>query len=157
MPLAPDNQAERQHIVEEPHDKKGPPDSRITGQAFAAPSQDQQQNHRGNRNPADNNGKNRKFTDSDAVEQERAGPDKRQCQQQDPFHRPHLPIDGRGCRHPACGRLPRISARPARCCPSSSKLAGSSHCSNAARAAGHSPSRIENQAVSRLRPFETVA
>ena len=31
-----------QHIVEEPHDKEGPPDSRITRQAFAAPSQDQQ-------------------------------------------------------------------------------------------------------------------
>ena len=41
MPLAPDNQAEGQHIVEEPHDEEGLPDSRITRRAFAAPARHQ--------------------------------------------------------------------------------------------------------------------
>ena len=102
MPLPPDNQDEGQHIVEESHDKKGPPDSRITRQAFATPSQDQQKDHRGNRNKAHNNGENRKLIDSDTVRQERTGPDKRQCQQQDPLHQPHLMIDVRRRRHLPC-------------------------------------------------------
>jgi hypothetical protein len=40
-----------------------------------------------------------------------------------------------------------------RCAPSGSKFAGSSQASKAARAAGHSSSSIEYQAVSRLRPL----
>ena len=39
----------------------------------------------------------------------------------------------------------------------SAKFAGSSQAFQAARRAGHSPSRMENQAVSRLRPFTTAA
>src|SRR5450759_2397771 len=50
----------------------------------------------------------------------------------------------------------RISDSERRCCPSSSKLSGDSHASNAARTPGHSPSTIENQAVSRLRPLTTM-
>src|SRR5690606_39537438 len=48
---------------------------------------------------------------------------------------------------------PRNCSRRRRCRPASSKLAGSSHWSNATFAAGHSRSSIENQAVSRLRPL----
>src|SRR6266849_1563601 len=50
----------------------------------------------------------------------------------------------------------RTSARDRRCPPFGSKFSGASHASNAARTAGHSPSMIENQAVSRLRPFTTM-
>ena len=47
-------------------------------------------------------------------------------------------------------------ARRARWLPASSKLAGSSQRSQARRRAGHSPSRIEYQAVSRFSPFTTM-
>lgn len=43
--------------------------------------------------------------------------------------------------------------RLSRCRPSASKFAGASQRSKAARSRGHSPSMIENQAVSRLRPL----
>jgi hypothetical protein len=47
----------------------------------------------------------------------------------------------------------RSAANDARWAPEASKFAGASHASNAARAVGHSPSSIENHAVSRLRPL----
>ena len=46
------------------------------------------------------------------------------------------------------------SPRDRRCFPSSSKFAGSSQVSKLARSAGHSWSRIENQAVSRFMPLK---
>ena len=51
---------------------------------------------------------------------------------------------------------PRRSSRRARCAPEASKLAGSSQRSNAVRSAGHSESRIEYHAVSRLRCLITI-
>ena len=56
---------------------------------------------------------------------------------------------------------PRERARqsPSRstCRPSASKFSGRSHASKPRRSAGHSPSMIENHAVSRLRPLATAA
>ena len=47
----------------------------------------------------------------------------------------------------------RISVRRRFCLPASSKFAGCSQLSNAARSRGHSAEMIEYQAVSRLRPL----
>jgi hypothetical protein len=47
------------------------------------------------------------------------------------------------------------SASGRRCAPAASRLSGASQAESAAATAGHSQSRIENQAVSRLRPFTT--
>ena len=66
----------------------------------------------------------------------------------------------RGPARPAAPRAERVRAARAssavRWTPAASKFAGSSQRSNAARTAGHSPSSIEYQAVSRLRPLTTM-
>ncbi len=72
------------------------------------------------------------------------------------------PNAGRGAGRPRSPRVrhtspPRAAAinvdSDSRCRPCSSKFPAASHCSNAERSAGHSPSTIEYHAVSRERPL----
>ena len=66
--------------------------------------------------------------------------------------RPHRPDGPRRWR--TVYSAPRVRSDSFSFCrPSASKFAGSSQRSKAARSRGHSPSMIENQAVSRLRPL----
>lgn len=75
--------------------------------------------------------------------------------------RPQCPTRAKPLMHATRGHATHQSERSSRfsapseriCWLPSSKLSGESHASKLARIAGHSESRIENQAVSRLRPL----
>jgi hypothetical protein len=85
MGLAPEDQRERNHIVEQPEHREGRPRPRQRNKTGAA-GQDGEE-RRGDADAAERQGERRQFVDRDLGEEERAAPQNREEDEQEPVGR----------------------------------------------------------------------
>ena len=85
MGLAPDNQTERDGIIQQAHDEKCRPHTPVCWHRLAATGKEDQQGNAGKSHTAQDDGQWRQIVDSHPDKEIGPAPDQRQCQQQDPL------------------------------------------------------------------------
>jgi hypothetical protein len=87
--LAPDDQAERDEVVQPTHDQKGAPGAIRGRHAQAARPDHQIECDRRQADPAEHDGERRQFGEGHLGEEERTAPEDRERDEQQPLERSH--------------------------------------------------------------------